>query len=101
TGYAAVKIRDYTLAFSDIFGGNAFLPVLFVLATFLSGESVLPNAQNTDIYLAGLGALLTAVYIYGLIFRPTFQFLRMGIDSIVVLLLYIVGIVGLFTISNS
>lgn len=98
TGLAAVKIGDYTLAVSDIFGGNAFLPVLFLPATILSGEALLPQAQNTDIYLASLGALLTSVYIYGLIFRPKKQYFWLGIDSIVVLLLYIVGIVGLFAI---
>lgn len=100
TGLAAVKIGDYTLAISDIFGGNAFLPVLFLPATLLSGQSVLPQAKNTDIYLASLGVLLTAVYIYGLIFRPKRQFLCLGIDSIVVLVMYIVGIIGLFTISG-
>lgn len=100
TGLAAVKIGDYTLAVSDIFGGNAFLPVLFLPATLLSGQSALPQAHNTDIYLASLGALLTTVYIYGLIFRPKRQFLCLGIDSIVVLVMYIVGIIGLFTISG-
>ena len=98
TGLASVKIGDYTLAFSDIFGGNAFLPVLFLPATLLSGQAVLPQAQNTDIYLASLGALLTAVYIYGLIFRPKRQFLSLGIDSLVVLVMYILGVIGLFTI---
>ena len=101
TGLASVKIGDYNLAVSDIFGGNAFLPVLFLLATLLSGQSVLPQAKNTDIYLASLGALLTAVYIYGLIFRPRRQFFALGIDSIVVLVLYIVGVVGLFSIAGS
>lgn len=100
TGLAAVKIGDFDLAISDIFGGNAFLPVLFLPATLLSGQSVLPQAQNTDIYLASLGVLLTAVYIYGLIFRPKRQFFDLGIDSIVVLVLYIVGVVGLFTIAG-
>ena len=100
TGLAAVKIGDYNLAVSDIFGGNAFLPVLFLLTTLLSGQSALPKAKNTDIYLASLGVLLTAVYIYGLIFRPKRQFLDLGIDSIIVLVLYIVGIVGLFTIGG-
>ncbi len=100
TGLAAVKLGDYNLAVSDIFGGNAFLPVLFLLTTLLSGQSVLPQAKNTDIYLASLGVLLTAVYIYGLIFRPKRQFLDLGIDSMVVLVLYIVGIVGLFTIGG-
>lgn len=98
TGLAAIKIGDYTLAISDIFGGNAFLPVLFLPASLLSGQSVLPQAKNTDIYLASLGALLTAIYICGLIFRPKRQFLCLGIDSIVVLIVYIIGILGLFTI---
>lgn len=98
TGLAAMKIGDYTLAISDIFGGNAFLPVLFLPATLLSGESLLPQAERSDIYLASLGALLTAVYVYGLIFRPKRQFFYLGIDSVVVLLMYSVGIAGLFLI---
>ncbi len=100
TGLAAVKIGDYDLAFSDIFGGNAFLPALFLPATLLSGQSVLAQAKNSDIYLASLGALLTTVYIYGLIFRPKRQIFALGIDSLVVLILYIVGIGGLFFIAG-
>ena len=99
TGLASVKVGAYNLAFSDIFGGNAFLPVLFLLATLLSGQAVLPQAKNTDIYLGGLGILLTTVYIFGLIFRPKRQILHMGIDSLVVLVFYIVGIAGLFAIA--
>lgn len=101
TGLASVKAGAYNLAFSDIFGGNAFLPVLFLLATLLSGQSVLPQAKNTDIYLAGLGILLTTVYLYGLIFRPKRQLFHMGIDSLVVLFLYILGIAGLFAIARA
>ena len=101
TGTASIKLGDYSLAISDIFGGNAFLPVLFLLATALSGQAVLPQAQKTDIYLAGLGVLLTAVYVYGLIFRPNRLFLRMGADSLIVLILYVVGVAGLFAISGT
>ncbi len=99
TGLASVKAGAYNLAFSDIFGGNAFLPVLFLLATLLSGQAVLPQAKNTDIYLGGLGILLTTVYIFGLIFRPKRQILHMGIDSLMVLVFYVVGIAGLFAIA--
>ncbi len=101
TGLTSVKLGDYKLAFSDIFGGNAFLPVLFLLATLLSGEAVLPRAQSTDIYIAGLGILLTTVYIFGLIFRPRVRVLRMGIDSFVVLVLYALGVAGLFAIASA
>lgn len=95
TGLASIKLGDYQLAVSDIFGGNAFLPVLFLMATLLSGEAVLPSAQKTDIYLTALGILLTVVYLCGLIFRPRRQVARMGLDSLLVLLLYVLGIAGL------
>ncbi len=98
TGLTAVKQGDYKLAFGDIFGGNAFLPVLFLLAVLVSGKSVLPNAHAADIYLTGLGALLTVVYIAGLLFRPAKQHARLGIDSIAVLSLYILGVIGLIAL---
>ncbi|MEX8548686.1 MAG: sodium:calcium antiporter [Mucilaginibacter sp.] len=100
TGLTSVKMKDYDLAISDIFGGNAFLPVLFLLASLISGKAVLPLAQKSDIYLTGLGMLLTTIYIYGLIFRPKKQILRMGIDSLLVLIVYFLGIAGLVFISK-
>lgn len=101
TGLASIRLGDYQLAVSDIFGGNAFLPVLFLLATLLSGKAVLPQAQKTDIYLTGLGILLTIVYIYGLIFRPRRLLARMGIDSFIVLVLYVIGMVGLIVVARN
>ncbi|MDB5240895.1 MAG: sodium:proton exchanger [Spirosoma sp.] len=100
TGLAAVKLKDYSLAVSDILGGNAFLPVLLALATLVSGKAVLPTAQKTDIYLTGLGMLVTVVYLYGFVFRPKRQIARMGLDSFVVLIIYLVGTVGLFMIAK-
>jgi len=61
TGLTSVRNGDDQLAISDIFGGNAFLPVLFLLATLLSGQSVLSQAQASDIYLTALAMLLTLV----------------------------------------
>ncbi|WP_210246719.1 MULTISPECIES: hypothetical protein [unclassified Methylobacterium] len=99
TGLASVRLGDDKLAISDIFGGNAFLPVLFLVATVISGRPALPQAQDTDVYLAGLGVLLTCAYIAGLIFRPQRRVLGMGIDSLAVLILYAIGIAGLFAIA--
>lgn len=101
TGLVEIKMKNYTLAISDIFGGNAFLPTLFLMATLISGQSTIPKAHQTDIYLAALGALLTAIYIYGLIFRPKKQICWLGIDSIVVIILYCLGIYGLFIIAKN
>jgi cation:H+ antiporter len=100
TGITSVRMKDYQLAISDIFGGNAFLPVLFLLAVVVSGKAVLPSAQASDIYLAGLGILLTCVYAAGLIFRPKRLFWRVGVDSLAVLVLYALGVAGLFAIAT-
>jgi len=98
TGLTAARKGDYKLAIGDIFGGNAFLPVLFLLVTLISGKAVLPRAQASDIYLTALGGLLTVVYLVGLVLRPQRQVLRMGLDSVAVLVLYIVGVVGLIAL---
>jgi cation:H+ antiporter len=101
TGLTSVRAGDYQLAISDIFGGNAFLPVLFLVATLVSGKAVLPHAQDTDIYLTAVAIVLTLVYATGLLFRPTRLVARMGLDSLVVLVLYAAGVAGLFAIAAS
>ena len=100
TGLASVKMKDYELAVSDILGGNAFLPVLLLFATILSGKAVLSQAQRSDIYLTALGAVLTSIYVFGVIIRPKRVIGRMGTDSLLVLIVYLVGLAGLFLISQ-
>jgi cation:H+ antiporter len=77
---------------STLLAGATALPVLFLMASLLSEEAVLPQAQATDIYLTGLGILLTAVYVSGLIFRSRRRVLCMGTDSTVVSILYALGV---------
>jgi cation:H+ antiporter len=95
TGITSVKLGDNALAFSDIFGGNAFLPVLFLLADLVGGRPALPQAHPSDIWMAGLGLVLTAVYIVGLVLRPRRKVGPFGMDSAVAIAIYVVGIVGL------
>lgn len=83
---------------SDIFGGNAFLPVLFLMADLLAGTPALPAAARTDQWMAGLGIVVTGVYLVGLVVRPRRKVLGLGPDSLVVVGLYALGIVGLLQI---
>ena len=99
TGLQAIRQGDDNLAISDIFGGNAFLPVLFLLAGLISGQAVLPQAKSGDIYLTAIAILLTLVYALGLLFRPKQRVLGMGVDSLTVLVLYVLGIGGLFAVT--
>ena len=98
TGLAAIKAGSFELAISDVIGGNGFLPVLFLIASLLSGKALLPDAQGPDLYLTALGALLTAVYCAGAVFRSKRLVFGTGVDSLIVLALYVAGIIGLFFI---
>ena len=101
TGIASVRMGDYQLAVSDIFGGNAFLPVLFLWAGLLSGTAVLPQITAVDIYLTGLVILLTVVFVWGLIARPQRRIGPIGVDSAVALALYLVGMIGFATFAGA
>jgi cation:H+ antiporter len=95
TGIASAKIKDYQMAVSDIIGGNAFLPVLLLLGSITSGKSIMNIVGPVDIYLTGLAILLTGTYMVGLIIKSDRQLLRLGYDSIAILLLYLIGIWGM------
>ena len=96
TGIASAKMKDYQMAVSDIFGGNAFLPVLFIVASLISGEAILPALKPSDIYLTAIGIILTGIYMIGLIIRPKKQILNMGMDSAAILITYLVSLIGLW-----
>jgi cation:H+ antiporter len=100
SGIAAVRIGDFQLAFGDIFGGNAFQVCLFLLADVIAGSPVLPHQGASNSWLGGLGLVLTAVYAAGIIARPTRRLAGLGIDSWIVLVLYALGIAGLFAVTG-
>lgn len=100
TGLGAVRAGDTQLAMSDIFGGNAVLPALFIFADLFAGKPALPSAERTDIWIAGLGVVLTGIYIVGVILRPSRTFWRLGPDSIAAIVVYALGIAGLVLVAS-
>ena len=101
TGLASVRAGRETLALGDIFGGNAFLPTLFVLASLVSGRAVIATASPQDRLLAALGIVVTAPYVFGTVFRSRRKVGRLGIDSLATLVLYALGVLGLFVVGRS
>jgi hypothetical protein len=57
---------------------------------------VLESAGNLNAWLGALGVALTAIYGFGVISRPEHCRARLGPDSILALVLFTLGIVGLF-----
>lgn len=100
TGLQAVRLGDHQMAISDIFGGNAFLPALFLVAGVISGEAVISGMTRTDVYLAALGIIVTCLYLVGLVFRSHGTFARMGYDSLLVIVVYAAGVLGLVLVAG-
>jgi cation:H+ antiporter len=100
SGIAAVRLGDNALAMGDIFGGNAFQLCLFLLADLIAGSPVLPTAGRLNSWLAALGAGLTAIYAIGIIARPQRCRFRLGPDSILAIVVFALGVAGLFVLPH-
>ena len=100
SGIAAVRLGDNELAVADIFGGNSFQVVLFVVADVIATKPVLPTAGRLNSWLAVLGIALTVVYAYGVIMRHERCVLRLGRDSQIALVVFALGLAGLFSIPH-
>jgi len=100
TGIAAVRLGDHQLVMSDVFGGNAFQICLFVLADIMAGTPALPQSGVENGWLAAVGILLTTLYASSVVMRPAKRYLRLGADSLVAILAFIIGIAGLMLITH-
>jgi cation:H+ antiporter len=98
TTIAAVRLGQYEMAFSNIFGANILdLAVLFLADAVFVGAPVLSEVGRFSLTAALLGILLTGVFLAGLIERRERVVLAAGVDSHVVLAVYLGGMVLLYT----
>jgi cation:H+ antiporter len=100
TGIAAVRLGDHQLVMSDVFGSNAFQICLFVLADIMAGTPALPQSGVENGWLAAVGILLTTLYASSVVVRPAKRYLRLGLDSVVAILAFVIGIAGLMLIAH-
>jgi cation:H+ antiporter len=92
SGIAAVRLGDMQLAVGDILGGNSFQLTLFLVADLLAGTPVIVAAHHSDVWLGGLGLLLTGIAAAAIVARPRRTFLWLGVDSLSMLVIYAAGI---------
>ncbi|MCB1950072.1 MAG: hypothetical protein KDF62_13930 [Nitrosomonas sp.] len=99
TAIAAVRVKAYTMAISNIFGSNLIMIFLLlpVDAFFLKGPILNHIDLSASVALIG-GIFLTAIYCIGLLIRPKMKFLGMNIDSFLVLFFYMVGLFILYQV---
>jgi cation:H+ antiporter len=92
SGIQAVRLGAVGLAMSDIYGGNAIQLTFFLLADLLADSPVLPTASAESLWLGAVGAVLTAVFAYGLLVRAERKLWLIGRDSLIVLATYIAAV---------
>lgn len=88
----AYRIRRYELAVGDIFGTNIFNTALLLMADLLNPQApILNQTGRFEAAAALLGALMTGVFVLGLLERRDKTILRMGYDSVLVIILFLGG----------
>lgn len=97
TTTAAARHGRYTVAISNVFGSNAFdVSLLFLAELLYRGGSVMEHADDSLAFITGLGALMTCMYLWGLMERENRTVLGVGWDSAAVVVVYLGGMVVLY-----
>lgn len=99
TVFGAARLGLYTMAISDIFGTNLFdIALLFVVDAIAGGAAALNQGGAFSVFGALLGIAITGLYVAGLAERRDRAVLRLGVDSLAVLVVYLGGLGILFSL---
>jgi cation:H+ antiporter len=97
TTLGAMRIGAYTMACANIFGANILDAAIILLAdATYAGPPVLNEVGLATAAAGLLGIMLTAVWLVGFVKRQGRVVIGLGIDSGVVLALYLAGVALLF-----
>jgi len=97
TSITAVRIGAYTMAISNIFGSNLIMLVLVFPADILfRGGPILQGASRTVTLALAFGIAVTSIYLTGLIVRRKPKIGTFGLDSILVLLIFLASLAAYY-----
>lgn len=95
----AVRLRRFELAIGEVLGSNIFnLSILFVADVAFAGPSITSLAGPFEVAAAVIAMLVTGILIIGLLEQRNRYFLRLGIDSWAILLVYLGGLALLYSL---
>jgi cation:H+ antiporter len=93
TTIMAVRLRSYTMAISNIFGSNLIMIILLLPADLLYREGlVLAEADPIASLAIITGIIVTVIYVIGLVIRSSRTLFGVGIDSLLVLAVYVASL---------
>ena len=97
---SAMRINRHELAIGDILGTNFFnVSLILLVDAVFAGGPVINEIGDFEVVSSLLGTSLTEVFLVGLLERRNPVILRMGYDSLCVILLFALGLVLLFSLA--
>lgn len=100
TTVAASRNGHYSMAISNIFGSNAFcIGLLFLAELLYRGGTILEQVQGSLVFICAIAAVMTSIYLFGMLERQDRTVLGIGWDSAAVILVYTGGMTVLYFIT--
>jgi cation:H+ antiporter len=100
TTITASRKRHYSMAISNIFGSNAFCVALLFVAELLYREgTIMVSAGATVVFVTAIAAIMTSIYLWGMLERQDRTVLGVGWDSAAAVVVYIGGMAVLYFIA--
>ena len=97
TTLAAARIGAYTMAISNIFGSNLIMVVLILPADMAYRQGLILASANPSVQFSiAVGILVTSIYVAGLLMRRTPLVFGAGLDSWLVMAMYIGMLASIF-----
>jgi cation:H+ antiporter len=91
----------YTMAISNIFGSNLIMIALILPADIAYRKGpILAEVDNIAQFSVVTGILVTAIYIAGILIRRTPRLFGAGVDSVLVLIVYLTGLYAAFVLGS-
>ena len=97
TTVAAARIGAYTMAISNIFGSNLIMLALILPSDMAYRDGpILSQADSVAQFSIAIGIVVTAIYVAGMLIRRTPSWFGAGLDSWLVMMVYIGMLISLY-----
>lgn len=97
TALGAVRRGNHEMAVSNILGNNCLEMAVFFIADLIYRRGpILAETNRSTLFAAALGMVVTCIFVIGLLERRNRTVWGMGVDSLLVLVAYVVGLAGLY-----
>lgn len=97
TTLGAVRRGNHEMAVSNILGTNCLEMAVFFLADLIYRRGpILAEMNRSAMFAAALGMIVTCIFLIGLLERRNRTIWGMGVDSLLVLVAYVVGLAALY-----